>query len=69
MHNAIFLAQQNELLRNTKAKQTSKRSNSTKRIAFENGVTIGETPAPIPTPNQAFGYQTTQGDEVIQMAM
>ena len=68
MHNATFLAQQNELLRSANAKQTAKRAKSTKRMAFENGVTIGETPAPISTSNQASEPQPTQGDEAIQTA-
>ena len=68
MHNATFLAQQNELLRSANAKQTAKRAKSTKRMAFENGVTIGETPAPIATLNQASEPWPTQGDEAIQTA-
>ena len=68
MHNNAFLAEQCKLLRAANAKQTSKRTKSTKRIAFENGVTIGETPAPISTPNQVSEDQSDQAHEAIQNA-
>ena len=58
MHNATFLAQQNELLRNANAK----------RIAFKNRVIIGETPTPISTPNQVSEGQSGQAHEAIQIA-
>ena len=68
MHNNAFLAEQCKLLRAANAKQTSKRSKSTKRVAFENGVTIGEAPAPISTPNQVSEGQSDQAHEAIQTA-
>lgn len=43
MYNAIFLANQNELLRAANAKQTIKRAKSTKQLLYKDGYIAGET--------------------------
>jgi hypothetical protein len=43
MHNATFLANQNELLRAANAKQTTKRAKSTKQVVYSTGYVAGET--------------------------
>ena len=53
MHNATFLAHQNELLRAANAKQTVNRAKSSKQLRFAKGVTIREGNKPIETPDQA----------------
>ena len=53
MHNAIFLAHQNELLRAANATQTKHRAKSTKQLRFAKGVTIGEDGKPLETPDLA----------------
>ena len=42
MHNAIFLGQQNELLRNANAKQTIKRAKSAQQLLYRGGYIAGE---------------------------
>ena len=47
MHNAIFLGQQNELLRDANAKPTIKRAKSTQRLSYRGGYIAGETNEPV----------------------
>lgn len=63
MHNATFLAQQNELLRTANANQTSKHTKSTKRVAFKSGLLLRRRQRKYQRQIKRLNPRQTQGDE------